>query len=469
MPNPLRHFPSIHELLESPTLGALINRVSHSTLAAAAGTVLDEVRREVQTAAAEKSFPNISDLAERIATRIAENDHPLPRSTINATGVLLHPRLGSTPLADDAVAEMASVARDYTNVDLDAGDNRSSQRLRVVEDLLRELTGAEAAIVLPSKPAAAMLALGSLAAGGEVIVARSQLLEGDDGCRLSDVMAAAGATLREVGAANSVRPDDYAQAISEKTAALMLVQPSTCVVVGSAGEVGLRALVEVARRKLTVIHDIGYGGLFDAATFGFCGEPTVGESIRDGADLVLLSGDKLLGGPSCGIVVGRRVLLEKIQRHPMANAMQADKLTLAALAATLRLCRDPERAKMTIPLLQLLTTSVDNLKNRAERLAPQAAAAPAIAEAQAVAGEGNLVGGMLPNRQLPTWRLSLRPATMTVESLATALREGDPSIVGRSQGDRLLLDLRSVFPRQDVAIIDALEALSPPNSANSKT
>jgi len=465
-PNPLRNLPSVHELLESPPLKGLVDRISHNAVVSTARTVLDEMRREVQTAATEMTLPSVADLAERIARRIAEGETPALRPVINATGILLHTGLGRAPLAEEAIAEAAAVARDYASLELDLSTGRRSRRSAAVENLLRELTGAEAALVVNNNAGATMLTLAALAAGREVIVSRGQLIEIGGSYRLPEVMAASGAVLREVGTTNKTRLDDYTRAVGDQTAALMLVHPSNYVVVGFAESVPLAELVDAGRRhKLPVIHDIGSGALSDFSQFGFRGEPVAGESIKAGADVVLFSGDKLLGGPQCGIVLGRKALVEKIERHPMARALRVGKLTLAALGATLRLYRDPEKARLTVPLLHLLCTSADNLKNRAERLAPQAAATPAVAEAAAVADVTYLGGGSLPTQELPTWCVALQPRAMSVDRLAAALRTGTPSVIGRVRQDRLLLDLRSVLPRQDTQLIAALEALGKPADA----
>jgi L-seryl-tRNA(Ser) seleniumtransferase len=224
----------------------------------------------------------------------------------------------------------------------------------------------------------------------------------------------------------------------------------------------LDELVALGRKhRLPVIHDIGSGALVDFAQFGFQGEPVAAESIRSGADLVLFSGDKLLGGPQCGIIVGRRELVQRIAAHPMMRALRVDKLTFAALAATLRIYRDPQRAREEIPLLHLLSTSIENLRNRAERLAPQLAAARAVRDAQAMADVTFLGGGSIPTQQMPTWCVSLAPRELTVDQLAKALRTGTPAVVGRVKEDRLLLDLRSVPPRQDRLLVAAVEAVAP--------
>ncbi len=461
-PNPLRNIPSVGELLDAPPLKALVDRISHNAVVSAVRKALDEMRTEVQTAAAEMTLPNVPDLAERIARRIMENETPLLRPVINATGILLHTGLGRSPLADEAIAEMTSVARDYASVEMDLPTGRRSHRSLAVEGLLKELTGAEAATAVNNNAGATMLTLAALAGGREVIVLRGQLIEIGGSFRLPEVMAASGAVLREVGSTNKTHLSDYARAVGEQTAALLLVHPSNFVVVGFTESAELPELVELGRKhKLPVIHDIGSGALLDFSRFGFRGEPVARESIRAGADVVLFSGDKLLGGPQCGIIAGRKSLLEKIERHPLARALRVDKITLAALAATLRLYRDPEKARLAVPLLRLLTTSEENLKNRAERLAPQMAALKAlISSAEAISDVTYLGGGSIPTQQLPTWCVALKPASWTVDRLAAALRTGAPAVVGRVREDRLLLDLRSVFPRQDTEMLSALEALS---------
>lgn len=459
-PNPLRNIPSVSELLESPPLKKLVDRISHNVVVSTVRTVLEEVRSEVQTAASEKTLPSVSDLAERIAQRIVEGDVPRLRPVINATGILLHTGLGRAPLAEEAIQEMAAVARDYASLEMDLTTGQRARRVAAVEGLLRELTGAEAALVVNNNAGATLLTLSALAAGREVIVSRGQLIEIGGSYRLPEVMAASGAVLREVGTTNKTRLDDYAEAIGDATAALMLVHPSNFVVVGFSASVGLEELVPLGRRhRLPVIHDVGSGAMVDFGQFGFQGEPVASQSIQAGADLVLFSGDKLLGGPQCGIVVGRKALVEQVERHPMARAMRVGKLTLGGLAATLRLYRDEETARRAVPLLHLLTTSVDNLQNRAERLAPQMAATHVVDEAEVVAEVTYLGGGAIPAQELPTRCVALKPAGMSVDRLAATLRLGTPAVVGRVQQHRLLLDLRSVLPRQDTQLVAALEAL----------
>ncbi len=388
-------------------------------------------------------------MAERIARRIVEGQSPELRPVINATGVLFDSGLGQPPLAEEAVAEMAAVARDYASFEWNLAAGRFCRPSAAVEGLLRELCGAEAALIVNNNAAATLLTLAALAAGREVIVSRGHMIDLGDGCRLPEVMTASGVVLREVGTVNTTRLDDYTQAIGGSTAAILLVNPGNFAV-GAAESVTLEELVGVGqRRQLPVIDQLGRGAMLDFRQFGLPGQPLIGDSIKAGADIVLLGGDTLLGGPQCGLILGRKVLIEKIEGHALARAFRADKLTLAALAATLRLYRDPQKARLSIPLLHLLTTSAENLKNRAERPAPQAAAMPAIVAAEAAADVTHLGWGASATQELSTWCVAIRPAAMTVDRLAAALRMGTPSVVGRVKEDRFLLDLRGVLPRQD--------------------
>lgn len=457
----LRNLPSVNELLESPPLRNLVGKLSHNVVVTRARGVLEELRSELRTSVGEASLPNVGDLAERIARRILEGEQPSLRPVVNATGILLHTGLGRAPLADEAIEAMVAVARGYASVEVDLVSGERSQRVAAVSGLLCELTGAEAALVVNNNAGATMLALSALCAGREVIVSRGQLIEIGGSYRLPDVMAASGATLREVGTTNKTRIGDYRAAIGEATAALFRAHTSNYRVVGFTEEASVAELTALARQHaLPVIDDIGSGALMDFAPFGISGEPIAATSIRQGADIVLFSGDKLLGGPQCGCIVGRRDLVEKIAKHPMSRALRVDKLTLAALAATLRIYRNPEEAQRKIPLLELLTTPVENLKLRAERLAPQLAAAGAVAGAAAVEDVTYLGGGSVPNQELKTWAVAITPRALSVDRFAQALRTGTPAVVGRIQNGKLLFDLRTVFARQDQDLVAAVTQLS---------
>jgi L-seryl-tRNA(Ser) seleniumtransferase len=458
----LRNIPSVNELLDSPPLRKLIDRASRNAVVTGVRQFLENLRSEVQHAAAEIDVPTPAELAERIARWIRDEESPNLRPVINATGVLLHTGLGRAPLAEAAIAAMADVARGYASLEVDLESGQRSQRGRDAERLLARLTGAEAAVVVNNNAGATLLTLAALAAGREVIVSRGHLVEIGGSYRLPEVMECSGARLREVGTTNKTRPGDYRAAAGEATAAILRVHPSNFAILGFTEQTPLADLVALAREKhLLVIDDIGSGALVDLSGYGLTDEPLAADSLRAGADVVLFSGDKLLGGPQCGIILGRRAPLEKIAGHPLARALRVDKLTLAALAETLRLYQDRERAEQSIPLLSLLSTSLANLQNRAERLAPQLAACAAIAAAEAVPGTAFLGGGSVPTQEISSWCVALTPVRGGLDALARSLRGGSPPVFGRIHKDRVLLDLRSVFPRQDLELVEAVQALTP--------
>jgi len=459
--NPLRNVPSVGELLDSAPLRRLLDRVSRNVVVAEVRSFVDNLRGELQTAAAEIKLPTAGELAERIAHWIVTDRQPPLRSVINATGILLSSGLGRSPLAEEALQEIISVAGGYASLEIDLTTGDRALRVQAAEKLLKEQTGAEAALVANSHEGALLWALSALAAGCEVLVARSQLAETGNGCRLSELVAYSGAQLREVGAANLARVGDYETALSDRTAAILRADCGDYVVAGLAEQPSLAELVALGRRKgVPVIDALGPGALLDFTPYGLTGVPQARGSILAGADLVLINGDQLLGGPQCGIITGRAVLLQQLAAHPLARVICPDKLTLAALAATLRLYRDPQVAERSIPLLSLLGTSVDNLQNRAERLAPQLAAVRAVAQAEPLASVAWLSGEGIPSQQLPSWCVAVAPAGRSVEQLAGALRRATPAIVGRTSPDRLLLDLRSVLPAQDMRIAEVFAALA---------
>ncbi|MEK6246712.1 MAG: L-seryl-tRNA(Sec) selenium transferase, partial [Planctomycetales bacterium] len=370
-PSILQNLPSVTELLESSPLKPLVQRVSHNVVVRGVRNFLDEIREDVRKSTSDGNMPDVSELAERIARRILQGEQSSLRPVINATGILLHTGLGRAPLAEAAIEEIVQISRDYASVEMDLLSGQRSQRVEAVEGLLREITGAEAAVVVNNNAGATMLTLAAIASGREVIVSRGQLVEIGGSFRLPSVMETSGAKLKEVGTTNKTQIRDYESAIGDNTAALMRVHTSNFLVVGFTDSVPLEDLVKLGQQHdLPVIDDIGSGALFDLNEYGLDGEPIVSQCISSGADLVLFSGDKLLGGPQCGIVVGRRDLIKQIAEHPMMRALRVDKVILAALGATLRLHRDPQRAAQDIPLLHLLSTPIENLKSRADRLAP---------------------------------------------------------------------------------------------------
>jgi len=459
-PSVLRNIPSVNDLLEHPRLKSLSDRLSHNVVVTSVRTFLDDLRSEVTRTAQEMNLPSVSELADRIAGRILHDEQPLLRPVINATGILLHTGLGRAPLAEEAIAAMVDVARDYASVEVDLPTGDRSQRTLAVEGVLKQITGAEAALVVNNNAGATLLTLAALCAGREAIVSRGQLVEIGGSFRMPDVMAASGARLRDVGTTNKTHLRDYADAIGEQTAALVRVHHSNYAIVGFTSEPSLAELVKLAHKHgLPLVDDIGSGAVIDFARYGFGDEPLASASIKAGADVVLFSGDKLLGGPQCGIIVGRKKSLDRIARHPLMRALRVDKLTLAALHATLTLYRHEDRAEAAVPLLQLLSTPLENLSNRAERLAPQLADTAAVASAEVIEDVAYLGGGSIPTQQLPTICIALSPAGRSVDRLAASLRTGTPSVFGRIKEDQLLLDLRTVPPRHDQHLVAALAAV----------
>lgn len=450
----LRQIPSVTELLDHARLKPLVDQISHAAVLTAVRAKLDELRNNIRQSSSNGRLPTTDDLARDIARRVERSCQPRLREVINATGILLHTGLGRAPLPEEAIAELVAIATGYASVELDLESGERSQRLLAVEGLLREITGAEAALVVNNNAGATMLALAALASGREVIVSRGELVEIGGSFRLPDVMSASGAVLREVGTTNRTRLSDYSAAINDRTAAIMRVHTSNYRIIGFTESVGLVELLELGRKhRIPVLDDIGSGALIDLSEFGLADEPTATESIKLGADLTLFSGDKLLGGPQCGIMVGNREHVERVARHPMMRALRVDKLTLAALAATLRLYRDPAQARARLPLLRLLSTPEAALRVRAERIAEQLTNAHGIAFVAAEPGVTYLGGGSVPAQEIVTWCVAISPQSTKLDEVAMRLRNGRPSIVARIQRNALMLDLRSVFENQDELLV----------------
>jgi len=427
----LRDLPSVGELARDERLAAEPSPL----VVAAAREVLARAREEI--AAGHEP----GDLAERTLAELAATRAPALRRALNATGVIVHTNLGRAPLPEAALARALEVGRGYSNLEYDLTAGARGSRQDHVAAILRRLTGAEAALVVNNNAAAVMLALAALAEGREVLVSRGELIEIGDGFRIPDVLARSGARLREVGTTNRTRAADYEHAIGPETAVLLRVHQSNFRVVGFTEQPTVEQLAAVARRHgLPLVDDLGSGVLVHLE-----GEPSAKESLAAGADLVCFSGDKLLGGPQAGIVVGRADLVERLRRHPLQRALRADKLTLAALEGTLGLYLDPERAVREVPVLRMLNDPVETARARAERLA--AAVGGEVEETVARVG-----GGALPLAELPS------VACAVEESLAEPLRTGEPPVVGVLRDGRLLLDCRTLTDAEAEEVAAAVAA-----------
>ena len=461
MPNIFRNLPSVNQLLENPQLKQMVESVNHSVVADGVRTFLDDLRSQVSNAAEEIPIPSPNEIAEKIADWLKSEERPYLRPVINGTGIILHTGLGRAPLATPAIAAVNEIAAGYASVEVDLKTGERGQRVKAVERLLCELTGAEAALIVNNNAAATMIALSALAGGTEVIVSRGQLIEIGGSYRLPDVMECSGATLKEVGTTNKTHLYDYENAIGEQTGALLKVHPSNFEVVGFTKTVSTKELVNLAaKHDIPVIDDVGSGALIDYAQFGLMDEPVVGQSIKDGADIVLFSGDKLIGGPQCGIVIGKQKYVDKILKNPLMRAMRVDKMTLAALAATLRLYRDEEKAKQEVPILRMLSMPTENLKLRATKLAQQISHLPIVGTCDVVEDQSMLGGGSLPTQKISTWCVAIEPASGSINNFSNLLRQASLSVIGRVQKDRLFLDMRTVQPSQDAELVSVFETLS---------
>jgi L-seryl-tRNA(Ser) seleniumtransferase len=375
-----------------------------------------------------------------------------PRHVINATGVILHTNLGRAPLSHDAVAAIGQVAA-YSDLELSLRTGEREPRQAHVQRMLRLLTGAEAAHVASNAAAAVTLALATLARGKDVLVSRGQAVEIGGGFRIPSVLRQSGARLVEVGTTNRTRLEDYQEGISQRTAAILHVHASNFRIVGFAESVNLEDLAALARRsRLPLVADNGSGALLDTARFGLAHEPTPADALRAGADLVAFSGDKLLGGPQAGILVGRTDLVDRISRHALARAMRPDKLAFAALSATL-LAYIRGDAEATIPVWQMIAAPVEEIAGRAARWMERAASLGIKAEVRA--GESTIGGGSLPGETLTTSLLELPP-----HFKARELRRGPVPVIGRARGNRVYLDPRTVLASEEDALFGTLRAAS---------
>jgi L-seryl-tRNA(Ser) seleniumtransferase len=418
-----------------PSVDELARAVEDPLAVEAARSVLSRAREEI------KQGFEPGDLVERVQDEIARTRRPVLRRVLNATGVILHTNLGRAPLAEAAIERVGDVARGYSNLEYDLSGGSRGSRQDHAAGLLRRLTGAEAALVVNNNAAAVLLALAALAEGREVVVSRGELIEIGDGFRIPDVLVRSGARLVEVGTTNRTRAGDYERAIGADTALLLRVHQSNFRVVGFTELPTLAELTVVARRHgLPLIDDLGSGVLLELRD-----EPSARNSLAAGADLVCFSGDKLLGGPQAGIVLGRADLVERLRRHPLQRAMRADKLTLAALEGTLGLYLEPERALREVPVLRMLVEPGDRILERAQRLAERV-------DGSVEETVGRVGGGALPLAELPSFACAVE------EELAAALREGDPPVVGIVRDGRLLLDCRTLTDPEVDEVAEAITA-----------
>jgi L-seryl-tRNA(Ser) seleniumtransferase len=453
--DPRRRLPAVGTLCADPAAQPLTDRFGAAAVTAAMRTVLDEARTRLGNDPT--ALPTPAELLaagrRRLETAARESLFPV----INATGVVIHTNLGRAPLAAEAVAAMQAAAG-YGNLELSLETGRRASRHDHLDALIAEVTGAESGVAVNNCAGAVLLALAALAGGAPVIVSRGEMVEIGGGFRVPDVVAQSGSRLVEVGTTNRTHLRDYEQALDDHPDARVILRthPSNFRMTGFTSAPALDALAHLAHaRGLLLVEDLGGGALIDLAPYGVPGEPTVQASLRAGVDLVLFSGDKLLGGPQAGVAAGRRPLVERLAAHPLARALRLDKLCLAALAATLRLYRPPAEPTRRIPVLRMLTEPLAAIAARAEALRAQVADLPAL-EVDVVDTQGFAGGGAMPMLALPGRALALRSARFSADQLARRLRTGLPSVLGRIDRDAVLLDLRTVSDNQAAALAAAI-------------
>jgi L-seryl-tRNA(Ser) seleniumtransferase len=451
----LRQIPAVDELLGREALRALEERAGHRLVVEATRKVLQGLRGRISRG--QLSQVSVEMLEQEIIASAQATAEFSLCPVINASGVILHTNLGRAPLAPQAVEHLAETATRYSNLEYDLERGERGRRDTHTDRLLTQLLGAERTLVVNNNAAAVFLALNTLAEGGEVIVSRGELIEIGGSFRIPEICAKSGAVLREVGTTNRTRLSDYAAAVNERTRLLLRVHPSNFRIVGFTERPALDELVGLGRQHhLVVLEDLGSGCLLDFTSLGLRDEPPAGASVRAGVDVVTFSGDKLLGGPQAGILTGMREPLDKIRKNPLFRVLRVDKLTIAALEATIALyLRDDLNG---IPALRMMRISRDEIGRRAARLAERIAAGPAYS-VEIADGESVVGGGATPGQSLPTKLVAVTHHQHSAEDLEALLRQNSPPIIARIERDRLLLDLRTVFEEQDEEVAQAFERL----------
>ncbi len=445
----LRDIPSVDEILKTETSKRLLELHPRMIVKGVIRNILDEKRKSMLDNPHTEIDLSINTLLSEIKERIQEEDRGNLRTVINATGIIIHTNLGRAILSDSAIKNVLAIAGSYSNLEYELNTGKRGKRYIHLDGILREITGAEASIVVNNNAAAVLLVLNTLAKDREVIVSRGELIEIGGSFRIPEVMERSGAILKEIGTTNKTHLKDYESAITEKTALLLKVHPSNYRILGFTEEVVLEEIVNIGRRySIPVMNDLGSGCLVDLKRYGISGEPTVKEVLKTGVDIVTFSGDKLLGGPQAGIILGKEGYISRIQANPLTRAVRIDKLTLAAMEATLREYLDMEKVAKTNPTLRMLLQPLETIRKRARKIKrllnsiPDSSIFIEITDEYSQAG-----GGSLPLINLSTSVVSIRPQTgsmLTVESLEERLRKGVIPVIARIKDGRLLLDARTI-------------------------
>lgn len=460
----LSNLPSVDEILKNSQgvewLGAYPRRY-----------VIQGIREGIDRKRREILEGQPADLSEEIM--MADIEHIIAklfsfslRPLINATGVVIHTNLGRSTLSEHVLENIKRVSESYSNLEYDIEKGKRGKRYTHVKRILREVTGAEDALVVNNNAAAVLLCLNTLARGKEVIVSRGELVEIGGSFRMPDVMSASGAVLREVGTTNKTHPHDYEKAINENTALILKIHKSNYRIVGFTDEVSIEDLANLGRKhSIPVMFDLGSGCLIDLRTYGIHDEPSVKEIVKTGVDLTTFSGDKLLGGPQGGVIVGKREYIERIQRNPMTRAMRIDKLTLAGFEATLMEYIDEEKVAERIPTLRMLLQKPEEIKARANKIASRLKREITDARILVIADNSRAGGGALPEMDLPTYAVSINPEMISVNELEERIRKGTPPIITRIKDEALILDARTIREKDFDSLIRGIKAALSDTSA----
>ncbi len=453
----LTKLPSVHEFLKSTHGLDWLERYPHRYVLTAVREVIDRRRRQILRG--DLKDVSFEDMIPDIVMELERLSSPNLRAVINATGVVIHTNLGRSLLSKRALENITRISASYSNLEYDLSSGKRGKRYSHIKKLLTDITGAEDGFVVNNNAAAVLLCLNEIARGREVIVSRGELIEIGGSFRIPEVMSSSGAILKEVGTTNKTHLYDYEGAVNENTALILKVHPSNYRIKGFTEDVAIEDLAKLGQdRGIPVMYDLGSGCLIDLRPYGIHSEPSVKETVKKGVDLVTFSGDKLLGGPQAGLIVGKKELIEKIQKNPLTRAVRIDKLTLSALEMTLYEYLDEEKAKVNIPTLRMLLDDPSKIKERAKRIYTSLKRKVKNAEIDMIQDVSRAGGGALPEFDFPTYTVTIKPASISTSTLEERLRSGDPPVIVRVKEDKVIIDVRTVQTGEISALVSRIES-----------
>ncbi|HWQ78405.1 MAG TPA: L-seryl-tRNA(Sec) selenium transferase [Anaerovoracaceae bacterium] len=457
----LKQIPKIDEVLKDQRLSLFFENTARELVVDAVREIMEDIREGIlKLQENETLFMDRDDIVERIVARINRKRQKSLRPVINATGTILHTNLGRAKLSEEACRRVTEVSANYSTLEFNLHDGSRGSRHEHIEKLIRKITGAEAAMAVNNNAAAVFLCLSALAAGKDVIVSRGELVEIGGSFRIPEIMEQSGARLVEVGTTNKTRIDDYRKALAEgETGALLKVHTSNYKIMGFTSEASLPELAELGKEAgIPVIYDLGSGLMVNLQQFGV-DEPTVLSSLKTGIDVIMFSGDKLLGGPQAGIIAGKKEYIERMKKHPLARVLRLDKMSLAALEATFREYLDLEKAKTTVPVLSMITVTPEEMRRRAELLASKIEKKTQGFYVKVVETETQIGGGSTPNLYLPDYAVAIKGKNVTLDRIERDLRKYEVPVIVRIKNDQILIDMRTVSEAELETIAEALTSM----------